>query len=211
LRLQTFIILTKKEAGLTALKNIMEIPLTPIDGQNVNDSISKDIFNSDLNTNYFNLEEIRIRLSAETGKNFFKYIKSFNLTMDKYLCVLSPSNHYYYDKRELRRVKTLVNLKKLNAIEELNEFLLTLSLLLPPDSNFIGCFSDSKTTLGQYGFFPKLTERVNNFLDSRTVNNLDRKKAARLLEKNGFKVIDMMEIDQLTYFYAQTVCRAASS
>ena len=189
----------------------MKIPLTAIDSQNDNDSISKDIFNSELNTYYYDLEEIRIRLSAETGKNFFKYIKGFNLPMDKYMCVLSPSNHYYYDKRELRRVKTLVNLKKLNSIEELNNFLFTLSLLLPPNSNFVGCFSDSKTTLGQYGFFPKLTEKVNNFLDSRTDNNLDKKKVTRMLEKHGFKVMDMTEIDQLTYFYVQTVCRAISS
>jgi len=189
----------------------MKIPLAAIDTQNANDSISKDIFNSELNTYYYDLEEIRIRLSAETGKNFFKYIKGFNLPMDKYMCVLSPSNHYYYDKRELRRVKTLVNLKKLNSIEELNNFLFTLSLLLPPNSNFVGCFSDSKTTLGQYGFFPKLTEKVNNFLDSRTDNSLDKKKVTRMLEKHGFKVMDMTEIDQLTYFYVQTVCRAISS
>lgn len=189
----------------------MKLNIATIDTQKVNESISKDTFNSDLNTYYYNLEEIRIRLSVETGKNFFRYLKGFNLTMDKYLCVLPVTNHYYYAKRELRRVKTLVNLRELNAIEDLDEFLYTLFQLLPANSNFIGCFSDSRTTIERIGFFNGLTARVNNFLDSRTIHNLDKKRTWHILEKHGFKVLDMTEIDHLTYFNAQTICKAVSN
>jgi uncharacterized protein Smg (DUF494 family) len=42
-----------------------------------------------------------------------------------------------------------------------------------------------------------------NFLDSRTEIEIDKKDISRLLESHGFKVIDMTEINGLTYFLTQ--------
>ena len=38
---------------------------------------------------------------------------------------------------------------------------------------------------------------------------MDKKDVSELLEKYGFKVIDMTEMNELTYFYSQNVSRPA--
>jgi hypothetical protein len=49
-----------------------------------------------------------------------------------------------------------------------------------------------------------LLNRFRNFLDSKTDHYINRDEAFELLSLNGFKVINMTEINGLTYFYAQT-------
>jgi hypothetical protein len=143
-------------------------------------------------------------LTAEVGKNFFRYLKSLNLSKEPDLFILPTNDHYYYDEDDLKSVRTLINLKRLNLIKDPDTFLHTLFHILPPNVNLIGCFSDSKTLKGNE-FLSGLSTRLNNFLDSRTDHNLDKKDVSKLLEKYGFKVIDMTEINELTYFYSQNV------
>jgi hypothetical protein len=145
-------------------------------------------------------------LTAEGGKNFFRYLNRFNLFKETELLILSPNIHFYYDENDLKTVKTFIILKKLNLIEDLDTFLHTVSRILPANVNFIGCFSDSKTLNGN-GFLSGLSTRFNNFLDSRTDHNLDKKDVSELLEKYGFKVVDMTEMNRLTFFYSQNVCQ----
>jgi hypothetical protein len=147
-------------------------------------------------------------LTAEGGKNFFHYLKRFNLSKEPDLLILSPNNHYYYEEIDLRNVRTLLNLKKLNLIKDLDTFLQTLIHILPPNVNFIGCFSESKTLNGSE-FLSGLSTRFNNFLDSRTDHYMDKKDVSELLEKYGFKVIDMTEMNELTYFFTQSVNQPA--
>jgi hypothetical protein len=144
--------------------------------------------------------------TAEGGKNFFHYLKRFNLSKEPDLLILFPNNHYYYEEIDLRNIRTLINLKKLNLIKDLDKFLHTLIHILPPNVNFIGCFAESKTHNGKE-ILSGLSNRFNNFLDSRTDHNMDKKDVSELLEKYGFKVIDMTEINELTYFYSQNVSR----
>ena len=143
-------------------------------------------------------------LTAEGGRNFFRYLKSFNLPRGSDLLILSPNSHYFYDETELKNVRTIINLKKLNLLEDPNRFLQTLFLILPPNVNFIGCFSDRKAITG-IGFISEFSTRINNLLDAKTVRNLDKKTVSELLEKHGFKVIDMTEMSGLTYFYSCNV------
>jgi len=150
------------------------------------------------------LSPVNFSLTAEDGKNFFRYLKSFNLSKEPDLLILPSNNHYYYDENDLKSVRTLINLKKLNLIKDPDTFLHTLFDLLPPNVNFIGCFSDSKT-LKWNRFLSGLSTRFNNLLDSRTYYNMDKKDVSELLEKNGFKVVDMKEMNGLTYFYSQNV------
>jgi hypothetical protein len=42
-------------------------------------------------------------------------------------------------------------------------------------------------------------------MDSKTDHNIDKKDVSGLLEKSGFKVVDMTEINGLTFFYSQNV------
>jgi hypothetical protein len=143
-------------------------------------------------------------LTAEGGVTFFQYLKSFDLFREPELLILSPNIHFYYDENDLKDVRTFILLRKLNLIKELDTFLSTLSLILPANVNFVGCFSDNKT-LKWNGFVSNLSNKINNILDSKTDHFLDKKDVSELLGKHGFKIINMTEMDELILFYSQTV------
>ena len=145
-------------------------------------------------------------LTAEGGLTFFKYLKKFNLFSEPELLILSPNIHFYYDENDLKDVRTFILLRKLNLIKELDIFLGTLSQILPPNVNFVGCFSDNKT-LKWNGFVSNLSNKFYNILDSKTDHFLDKKDVSDLLEKHGFKIIDMTEMDELILFCSQTIPR----
>jgi hypothetical protein len=118
-------------------------------------------------------------LLAEVGLNFFRFLRSLGLSADPNLVVLSSKDNYFCNEYELKNARIIVNLKKLNLIKHLDLFLNTMVLILPPDSSFIGYFSDEKA--------------------------LNRSEVAELLEKNGFKTLDMKEMNGLTYFISKNV------
>ncbi|MGI6338848.1 MAG: hypothetical protein ACOXZV_05645 [Bacteroidales bacterium] len=155
-----------------------------------------------------NLSPALANLIAKTGGNFYNYIKSNGFPEDSEFIVISPNQHYYYDESDMRSVKSLINLNKLNNIKHLDKFLHNLYKVMQPGSNFIGCFSDSKKLSRNhkiYFYQPSvLLNRFRNFLDSKTDHYINRDEAFELLSLNGFKVINMTEINGLTYFYAQT-------
>lgn len=155
------------------------------------------------------LNEISSGLTVEDGRNFFHYLKSFNLTKDPDLLILPPNNHYYFDENELRNVRTLINLKNLNLIKELDTFLFTLIRLLPADANFLGYFSYSKFSFSGESLFTGLSTRLTNFLDFRTDHNLDARKLTERFDKYGFRMIDMTEMNGLTFFYSKNHSHAS--
>jgi len=57
-----------------------------------------------------------------------------------------------------------------------------------------------------YWFF---LQNCTNFLDAKIDVEIDSKDFSRLLESHGFKVLDMTEINGLTYFRTQNHRRAA--
>lgn len=145
-------------------------------------------------------------LTAEGGLTFFKYLKKFNLFSEPELLILSPNIHFYYDENDLKDVRTFILLRKLNLIKELDTFLHTLSQILPQNVNFVGCFSDNKT-LKWNGFVSNLSNKFYNILDSKTDHFLDKEDVSELLDKHGFKIIDMTEMDELILFCSQTIPR----
>jgi hypothetical protein len=153
-----------------------------------------------------------IKVIAEGGENFFLYLKRHNISREVNMLVLPSVHHYYYDEKELENVTTLVNLKKLNDIKHLDSFMQNLFQMLPRDANFIGCFSNDKTQK-QNGFAyykpSRLLRRFINFIDSRTDRILDRSKVSEALERNGHMIVDMTEMDGLTYFYSQNIQKKA--
>jgi hypothetical protein len=148
------------------------------------------------------------KLIGEVDENFINYLNWNGLANEDNLLVLSSKMHYYYDYEELKEVTTLINLKKLNLINHLDDFLHTLCSGLSPKANFIGCFSDRKNQKG-VSVTSRLYKKVINFLDSKIDVDIDRKDFSRLLESHGFKIIDMTEINGLTYFRTQNLTRAA--
>jgi hypothetical protein len=141
-------------------------------------------------------------LIAEGGENFYKYLHRHGLADEDNMLVLSSRRHYYYDPNELQRVTTLINIKKLNLIKHLDSFLQSVVLVLSPESNFIGCFSDWKTQKGA-GFHSRMYKGFIYFLDAKVDADYDQSYVEKLLESHGFKVMDMTEINGLTYFRAQ--------
>jgi hypothetical protein len=143
-------------------------------------------------------------LIAEGGENFFNYLEWHGLTNDDNMLVLSSTRHYYYDPNELQAVTTLINVKKLNLIKNLDTFLNSIEYVLSPESNFIGCFADWKTQK-ETGITSRMYKGFLNFIDSKIDVDYDKKDVSKLLESHGFKVVDMTEINGLTYFRARNL------
>lgn len=148
-------------------------------------------------------------LLTEGGINFFRYLKKRGMSDETDLIVLSSKSHYFYDENDLKRVRVLVNLRKLNVIKHLDMFLNTLVRILPLDTSFVGYFSDNnapvKNGLGRR--FSKLYGRLINVLDGKTDRVMNINDVRGLLERNGFEVVNMTTISGQTYFHSHCIQR----
>jgi hypothetical protein len=167
------------------------------------------------------------RLSTGKFRIFWDYLEWLGLAEDSNLIILSPSHHYFYDDEDLKEVTTILNLKQLNHIKELRDFLKTINQMLRPDSYFVGSFVDRKH---QYSFFSNsihpdksmqgevdpvengiasripILNLIYDFMDSRVNNrNLTKKSVSQLLENSGFGILDMSEINGITCFCARKI------
>ncbi len=163
-------------------------------------------------------------LLAEGRENFVKYIEWLGLADDPNIVVLPSHSNYYYDAEEMKSVKTVINLKKLNKIKEIRSFLQTVFNHLPYRSNFIGCFVDNNRIntysikLDSASIHKKksinaiengivsdvpFVNMIYSFMDSRTNKNLSEVSVSFLLDELGFKILDMTELNGLTYFHSQ--------
>ncbi|TFH50165.1 MAG: hypothetical protein E4G92_00555 [Bacteroidia bacterium] len=98
--------------------------------------------------------------------------------------------------------------------------------LLPFNSYFIGCFVDNKIRNGfsdKYRNFPQQTQyrkdayengiesripfisRMYSFLDFRTNMYLTAKSVTRLFDESGLHLVEMTDINGLTYFCTRKV------
>lgn len=173
----------------------------------------------DINYNIFPEKHI-----AGISDDFSFYLRKLHLEGDPNMIVLSSSNHYYYEAEDLKNVKTLVNVKQLNHINQVREFLDNIFSLLPSNSFLTGCFSDNEDQIrfladshkpnrkiaGQFdpaenGIASRnaFLNMVYNILDIKTNRYLTKKTVNRELEISGWKIVDMTEIKGLTYFCAQ--------
>lgn len=149
-----------------------------------------------------------LSLVADGDVNFYHYLNQIGLNNDPNLIILSARNHYYYGENDLRDVRTIINMKKLNLIKHLDKFLVSLIRILPPETNFLGCFSDSNRAAkngSKVQKFERLVKRFNNFPDSKTDRNLNENKVKELLISHGFRIFNMSKIDGVTYFHSKLV------
>jgi hypothetical protein len=138
-------------------------------------------------------------LMTEGGEAFFNYISRINANIEKNVLVLSSKHHYYYDKDELKGVSAVINMKRLNLMSHLENYLHGICDILSQNAKFIGCFADRGTTKAT-GVPSRIYNRFLSFLDGRTDIEIDRRYLLRLFESCGFRIIDMTEINGLTYF-----------
>jgi hypothetical protein len=148
-----------------------------------------------------------IDLKDEVDENFMNYLSWHGLANEDKLLILSSKLHYYYDYDELREVTTLISLKKLNLVKHLDDFLQSVYGGLSPKANFIGCFADRKS---EKSITARYYKRFINFLDARIDTEIDGRDISRLFESHGFKVVDMTEINGLTYFRTQNLNRTTA-
>ena len=145
-------------------------------------------------------------LIAEGGENFVHYLGWLGLTKETNLLVLSSRHHFYYDHDDLKGVNILVNLRKLNQVKHLDSFLHVIFRVLPPKAAFVGCFSDSRSHSRNGSSFyhsTRIYNRFINFLDSKVDREMSKNDIRELLSSHGFKIVDMAEINGMTYFTAQ--------
>jgi hypothetical protein len=151
-------------------------------------------------------------LLAEGGENFYHYINWLGLAKDSNLMILSSVHHYYYDFNDLKGVRTIINLKKLNQINHIDTFLNNVLRVLPEKAKFIGCFTDNKIRRGiamPFYLSFRILSRLVNLFDTRSDRFMSRKDVIRLLETHQFGIVDMTEISNITYFCAENKKKTA--
>jgi hypothetical protein len=169
----------------------------------INENFRTNFRRNKLSRNKININPAIDNLISEGDENILDYLKWNGLANETNLLVLSSKSHYYYDSEELKEVSTLINLKKLNRIKNLDEFIQTLCYGLSPKTKFIGCFSDRKSQK-RIMLISRVYKKFINFLDSRIDIEIDGNNISKVFESVGFRVINMTEINGITYFLAQS-------
>ena len=193
-----------------------------INNQRINSLVNQGNSSLDLIKNY----PVVKSLANEDCENFVTYIEKLGLAKDPNLVVLSSQHHYYYDAEEMTNVKTVVNLKELNQIKEIKELLHSIFQILPPKCNLVGCFVNNKKQSGftlnttpSDSYYKRNSDAIENgiassspflnmifnMIDSKTNKYMSERSVSMLLREHGFKVLDMTDLDGLTYFCAQSL------
>jgi hypothetical protein len=152
--------------------------------------------------------------------DLIEYIEWLGIRSDPQTLVLSGKHHFYYESEELRHIKTIINLKELNQVKQIKNFLQTVRYILKEQGSFIGYFTDNtkqnlfRSILDSYDSnsiekgdvsWGPFFNMVNDLMYSNTSKYLSRKSVRQLLEGSGFRVSDMSELDGHTYFHAEIV------
>jgi hypothetical protein len=170
-------------------------------------------------------------LISEVGEDFYNYVNRIGLTKDPNVIVLSSRHDYFYDAEEINNTKTVINLKELNQIKQINSLLQSCKHLLPKGCNFVGYFVNNKKSeryilrncsnsyenkknleaieLGIHSRFPFIN-RLYSIMDSRTNTYMSERSVVLLLKLHDFRVLDMTEFNGLTFFHSQKVGQASN-
>jgi hypothetical protein len=171
-------------------------------------------------------------LKSGIYESFPDYIARLHIPGDLNLMVLPYSKHYYYESKDLKKVKILVNPKRLNDIKNIRDFLFNISSVLPLKSYFIGTFFNYKdknillsdlyrsqeVTQGSIDLVENgISSRIPflNFLyrliDFRIERYMTKTTVSFQLANISLKVLNMTDINGLTYFCAQKILSASQS
>jgi len=195
-------------------------------GNNTNEFRDRQAgLNSRMNSSrMMKLNHLFAELNAEVRQDLIRYLEELGPFNESNLLVIPSSRHFFYDTEDLKGVKTVVNLKQLNFVREIRDFLHNVSKMLPQESHFVGCFIDNRTQNGfsdKYSNLPRnLSEkaeayengiesripfinRMYSFIDLKTNRYLTKKTVSNLLEECRLQLIGMTEINGLTYFHAK--------
>jgi len=164
-------------------------------------------------------------LIEEVGHDVYDFLDRYGLMYDPHIIYLSSTRHYLYGLDELKHTNEVLNFRVLNSVSRVWYFLLTMNHILPLNGYFAGCFLDykrqkqsvlkAKPSIFGFAMFyvytflnrivPKIPvlNKVQLLFNNGKIKCLTRDEAQKLLEKNGFSLLAMTEIDGLTFFVAQ--------
>lgn len=208
----------------------MNIEVTGDNSGVINSQSHNMIFQKHLSPNNDNSDKLKIGLVDEVHDDLFSFLNQLGMISTSGLLVIPAGQHYFYDAEDLKGVQTVINLRQLNYVREIRNFLQTIASLLPHKSKFVGCFVDNKSQNGfpdKYNNLPRqLSEkleayengiesripfinRMYSFIDSRTNRYLTKRTVSHLLEECGLQLVSMTELNGLTYFCTEKIKPAA--
>jgi hypothetical protein len=170
------------------------------------------------------ISPIFTKLAEEGHENFYNYLDWLGLAKDPDFLILASSHHYYFENEDLKTKTIVVNLKQLNNINNIEDFLGTIYHVLPQKCYFIGSFTANKNqnrifsssnksrhriagrvaktekSIGQWSSF---LNKIYSIIDSGTNRYMTERTVTQLLEDTGLKILDITEFNGLTYFCTQ--------
>ena len=169
------------------------------------------------------VSQIHEQLAGEGQEDFYSYLEWLGLAKKPDLLILTSSHHYYFEVEDLKNVRAVINLNRLNNIKRIKDFLQTVYFVLPHKCHFIGCFTDSKNQnssltskkplhqIEKQGYMAESDEgpwssflnMLYGIIDSKTNRSLTKKTVQFMLEDAGLKILDITEFNGLTYFCTQ--------
>lgn len=172
-------------------------------------------------------------LIKEQGLEAFNFISKYSDINLKQSLIIRTSDVFNIESIEPSTLKNIVNLQKINDINGINVFFNTLNSKLNENDLFIGCvetYPQRKTRLlNKYPFiiaqiyflfdfifkriFPKLwiTRKLYFFLTAGRNRVLSKAETLGRLVFNGFDIIEIKEIGNLTYFACKKTNRPIPS
>ncbi len=196
-----------------------------INDQNYNSACQMKISDRKRKLNLL-LEELKV----DVREDLVSYLDQMNLACESHVLVIPSTRHFFYDAEDIRGVKTIINLKQLNHVREVRDFLRNISQVLDENSRFVGCFTDNQTQNGfsyKYSNLPRhnsekaeayengiesripFINRMYSFIDAKTNHYLTKRTVSRLLEESSLQIVSMREMNGLTYFCTQKIKPAA--
>ena len=193
--------------------------------QTVNKTYQKKV-----SLNNSNINRLFDELSDDAREDLISYLDRTGLINETGMLVIPSTRHYFYDAEDMKGVRTVINLRQLNHVREIRDFLKNIADLLPNKSNFVGCFTDNKVQNGfsdKYSNLPRqisekaeawengiesripFINRMYSFIDSRTNRYLTKRAVTHLLKESGLQLVSMTELNGLTYFWTQKIKPAA--
>jgi hypothetical protein len=165
-------------------------------------------------------------LFTEGGNDFYNYVNRIGLLNDPSLIVLSSLHSYFYDNEEMNKAKTIINLTELNQIKDLKVILESSLHFMPQHCNYVGCFVNNKkygsyalrnsssisrnrktsdeVELGIVSRYPFINMLYRK-MDLKTNTYMSESRVILMLGIYGFKVLDMSELNGLTFFHSQKI------
>lgn len=144
-------------------------------------------------------------LFATGGLSLFRYLLTTGLFRDPGLVILSPHEHASFAGADLKRATTLLTLRRLNLVKHLEMFLNSLVHILPPETNFIGCFTkaeDKSNGPGKMGLIHAINSRIFN-REATECHSLSRGKVSEILQRSGLSIISMTEMNGVIFFHSK--------